>query len=209
MNPPVLHTEDPKTAKTFGPVTLRRLIFASFPRSGHHLTVGLLSAYWGANLRYCEPYRTAISAAHNLVKTHDFDLDERYFSPRLVLVRRPMDSLSSFYDWSLKAGHLKTDSYENWILFATSKVRYWRSFYVKWLKESRDEKLVVDYNDLLDDPATILSKIISFQCAGHAVDAERLEAAIETVNPQVKGSYSTFRYFDPKDNQAFNAAAWL
>lgn len=190
-------------------ITLRKVVFASFPRSGHHMTVNLLSKYWGENLRYCEPYEGAISPAHNLVKTHDFKLDERYFSPRMVLIRNPLDSLASYYDWSLKRGLIKVDSYDEWIKFATKNVRYWRNFYVKWLHENRQKMLLLNYSDLLKDPRGVLTQAIQFQCEGHEVEEERLVKAINHVNPRVRGTYRTFRYADPSDETALTAVAWL
>jgi len=58
-----------------GPMIIRRTLLASFPRSGTHLTMDILRAYFGSHaLKTVDSHLEPAMEYHGLIKCHDFDL---------------------------------------------------------------------------------------------------------------------------------------
>ena len=75
---------------------MERVIGVSWPRSGHHLLVRLLTLYFGETFRYCDFYggvdnccKTApcTRADIHLAKSHDFDLALPQIADRKYLIQ--------------------------------------------------------------------------------------------------------------------------
>jgi len=161
------------------------------------MVVNILQRYWGDALRYCEAYNELITPDHNLIKTHDFELNEQYRSPILVIVRNPLDAIASYYQWQIrKMG--KEDSYENWVRFAYVQADQWRHFQIKWARQAPN-RCIVGYEKILEDPFKVFANIIRFQCPEHSLDPSKLKEAIGKVNPRPKGNIRQFKYFNEQE----------
>ncbi|MCU7554442.1 sulfotransferase domain-containing protein [Alteromonas sp. ASW11-19] len=150
-----------------------RAHIVTFPRSGHHILVGLLDTFCYANNEYCEFYTCSdadgnkidcpssgldwtrknnlCGAGKRITKTHEFDLSLPFVEERkyLVQLRNPVLSVSSWYELEKSTGGL-TQSYEE---FIDDKMNFWESFATKWYQYFEKENvLYAPYNSLSSKP---------------------------------------------------------
>lgn len=141
--------------------------FVSVPRSGHHMLVDLLKAYFGEALRYCEYYREPEKrfgrcAETNAQKNHDFNLttpvrkDRRY----VIQIRNPIDALASWTNLSrleglFQSGQDVRHEYAN-------RLAYWQGFVRKWVVPTIPNRLIVRYENFVQRPEPELARVIRF-----------------------------------------------
>lgn len=175
-----------------------KLLCASYPRSGSQFLVDSLRAAIGDELRWCEGYTEAFDPdAHNMLKTHDFDLRAaplRHWGA-IVQVRNPLDAVPSYFEVQLKYG--QPDTYESWREFARTAFVYWAKFVRKWVLNSQTE-LVIQYRDLAEDPTRYVEHI-----------AWLLTGRTGCEPPAIKmrngSSHKNFRYYNKSDFRQFIA----
>ena len=115
---------------------MRKIVLTSFPRSGHHLLVDRLRAYFGDELVYRDPYVDLDLEGATLLKSHDFVLDDDPRSEnRIVLLRDDgLAAVQSWFDFDVKHGGL-VDSAASWKTFLTIKSSFYRRWREKWVPE--------------------------------------------------------------------------
>ncbi|MDG2382815.1 MAG: sulfotransferase domain-containing protein [Pirellulaceae bacterium] len=175
--------------------SLRYVACVSYPRSGHHLTAGVLRRYFADAFVYCQYYQQdadaccqsfpCTNAKVTMTKNHDMDIAENEQSgipqlpgvPYLVLLRNFLEAAVSDYHLYLR-GH--EDSCEAWRAFATRKSVFYRRFVNKWLNKSPElEILIVRYEDLTARPLQTYSKITEFFKPSEPIDTEHLQNVIK------------------------------
>lgn len=152
-----------------------KVVFVSYPRSGHHALIRILSEV--TNLKeglYCEGYNCkdewqkkidcsekrgssdglTCTAGRPIIKSHDFELnlpvekDIKY----VVQYRDPMLSIVSYYNLQKrKSKNFDLTQAEFW----SEKYKYWEGFYKKWVLNKNDNIMIVKYDDICE-----FSKII-------------------------------------------------
>ena len=172
---------------------LRYVANISWPRSGHHMLVGLCRNYFGSDFHYCEFYNKDIDCCRKfpcarqnkivMSKNHDHKLDILLddASPILIQIRSFKPSVVSNYELAVKNG--REDSFKSFVNFATHYQNQYKPFYKKWITSDFDnERLIVRYEDITKNPETIFSDVLRFIAPGIVVDVNRVQEAIENVN---------------------------
>jgi hypothetical protein len=154
---------------------------ASYPRSGNSL---MRTMYEHTSLRVTGSDMQGGLAKHDLVgemsvgcdkvqfvKTH---FPERRGTPQfrccraVLLVRNPFDAIESFFNLMMTGTHTqnisqqireKTTKY--WEEFAVKEIRVWTNFHKYWL-EQEIPILLVRYEDLIREPAKVMSRVVQF-----------------------------------------------
>lgn len=172
------------------------IINVSFPRSGHRFLREILAGYFEDRFVFYESYtKDLISPAKrscklkdvNYVKTHDFDLagseilcfkfpnNRRY----LVQIRHPLESITSYYEFSLKHWHIQKDSEDVWRVFLDRNLTYWKQFYDIWLSDKQPNSLLICYDDLYTDTLKVAELVIRFLTGKISVDSDLLVKVIK------------------------------
>ena len=172
------------------------IVNVSFPRSGHRYLREILARYFGPEFVFYESHQQSIVSADpakcgledvNFIKTHDFDIEGhdvlRDKFPRsrrfLVQIRHPLESIASYYEFSLKHDARFSDNRIAWTVFLRTKLEYWKSFYGVWLRTGTKDQMVVEYNNLCARPMDTTAAVIRFLTLTDDVDQPLLEAAIK------------------------------
>jgi hypothetical protein len=208
-----------------------RLISAvNYPRSGHHLLVNALARYFSddltldsnrkaaftaGELAYCEYYSHCRTVPcgdprTNLQKNHDFQLrlgqEEQAFY--LVQIRDPMPAITSRFELEVACGRIQ-DSRQRWEEFARSNVEYWRGFRHKWVRGKKSfSRLIIDYDDLITDPASWVRAAVGYSSPGHTPEEGRLGRVIESLDVGRKSEVESFRFHDEGQFTSWKANAW-
>jgi hypothetical protein len=172
---------------------MRYVANVSWPRSGHHLLQRLLDIYFDGRFRYCEFYGPidccksfpCTRQGVNMSKNHDFDLSSRLDPsvPLIVQYRRFVDAIASDFELHVRNG--ADDTENEFRRFAGHKATHYRTFVAKWTKEdSRSEKLVIEYETLVDRPGEVLSAAVRLVAPGEAVVEKDADRALSTVGQQ-------------------------
>lgn len=171
-----------------------------FPRSGQSITVAVLRDYFGDDFRYCERYlepekRMDVCPDTNYEKNHDFDLDAPVIDGRLYVVhiRNPLAAVSSWFDLCVENNEVK-DTLEDWRRFAAMKSQFWAEFYRKWIVSPIKDRLIVDYDLLVNDPVTTFAGLARFITQEHEYDTNKMWRAIQVNRVQPEVSYRYYRY---------------
>lgn len=183
--------------------SIRYVACVSYPRSGHHLTVRILSHYFGRDFKYCQYYNEPAGCCGNfpctdssvhLTKNHDMDLGKPLSLglpksndvPYLVLVRNFLEAVVSDYNLYLRENE---DTEDAWRQFSQRKSNFYQRFVNKWVLEDDGlEKLIMPYEKLTDDPIAEFSRMVQFFRPDQPIDRERLtrivsDAVLEDVKP--------------------------
>ena len=154
---------------------------ASYPRSGNSL---MRTMYEHTSLRVTGSDMQGGLAKHDLVgemsvgcdkvqfvKTH---FPERRGTPQfrccraVLLVRNPFDAIESFFNLMMTGTHTQNISQEIrdkttkcWEEFALKEIRVWTKFHKYWL-EQEIPILLVRYEDLIREPAQVMSRVVQF-----------------------------------------------
>ena len=194
------------------------LIGVSVPRSGHNLVVRLLQALLAEDLFYCERYLVAdccqaMPCARRgtrritFQKSHDLELD----LPRdvgdacyVIQHRAPVPAiLSAREKYAEEFGEAIAADRGAYAVWLGQNAHYLVTFYERWIANPPAWSVVVDYDDLVADPAEALRRIAG--AAGIDVPEERLQAAVARTMPRggqfgerpfVPRSIDASRYFD-------------
>ena len=210
-----------QTSPTTAP---RRILCVSIPRAGHHYLVSILRHALGDECFYCE-YYTPVECCRTvpctrggtarvaIQKSHDFDLADPTDLPGLtyvVLHRNPVMAVLSDREYMARMdGAARADDADEFRVWLGRKAAHFRRFWDKWLARVDGGRVIIDYHDLLQDPAAAARRVMA--AAGIFVDADRLDAAVGAVS----GSIADFpkvappmpfearvmtrsRYFDPE-----------
>lgn len=203
----------------------KRILHVSFPRSGNGFLRMLLVKILKDELVHFDPYMKKLKGSDvgdstnireaNFIKTHDFHLrgtrelkmqfpgDRKY----LVQIRHPLPAIVSFYEFSLATDEIKDDSRENWVGFLESRLEYWKRFVALWVEGASDDRLIVRYEELVENPLPVLRDVVPFISPGKEVDISVMERAIATTSkinvfPKTPAreekvrDVTKFRYFD-------------
>lgn len=170
-----------------------RLIGASIPRAGHHFLVDLMRVLLEDALFYCEFYAEpdccrlvpcVRGEGRRVVfqKHHDLDLDLRPDLPGVLYVvqtRDPvMSALSDREHMAQLEGEERAGDRDAYVVWLGRKAFYYEGFVEKWVRQPR-AGLVVEYDDLVADPAAALRRVTA--ACGLAIDDARVDAAVAAV----------------------------
>lgn len=205
---------------------METVIGVSWPRSGHHLLVRLLTLYFGPGFRYCDYYGgikgccksvpcTRTDEIH-FTKSHDFDLDLPQITGRKYLVqyRDFLHSVVSNYELSLLKQSRETDTPENFRAFASAQFTRYRGFMRRWVhSDFAQAQLLLSYDQLITYPKDSLRLAIWWLDPDNALDEERIEKVVAEVagekveswkvQPLAKSGVhanrdlTSFRHYDP------------
>lgn len=155
----------------------------TFPRSGHHLLVNMLRAYFGHELRYVESYEhpeLLNQPEANFIKDHDFaaTAQAREGWRVLVQIRDPMEAIASRW----QAEHAKESEEARDDFFRTQLAAY-AQFCNRWVVPQQPNKLVIHYRELSDQPLETLLRVLRHVTSDGAFDPERLVGAIKESRP--------------------------
>lgn len=173
-------------------VNCRYVAGVSWPRSGHHMLVNVLAAYFGQAFRHCE-FHTPPNCCKSFPcadpevtfsKSHDFGLKMPMLEgvPYLIQYRAYIPSVVSEFELHVRAGEPNTK--EHFMVFASMHHVGYRSFTKKWIDNEKapEERLVLLYEDLTgENKALKFSEAIAFFAPGHAVETDRLSHVLQTV----------------------------
>ena len=184
---PVGTTEKPKP-----------LIGASIPRSGHHFLQTMLSAYFGPEMYYCEWYTPPNCCRQipctrrgrqtiNFQKSHDRDHDVPSDVPDaqyIIQYRHPVPEALSDRELDLndafgRRSIVHRRSREYFMQWLSEKAIYYRKFHDRWMAKRLPNALYLDYEELSNDPAGVMRKIIKI--AYGSVDEPRLVQHVEQI----------------------------
>ena len=180
-------------------VRFDNVVGISWPRSGHHMLVRLLTLYFGDSFGYCEfhagtpnlsditeccrtvPCRHADRIA--LTKNHDFDLQTPQIEGQKYLVqyRDFVPSVVSNFELHVRNGAPDTeDSFRH---FASMEFTRYRAFMFKWVySDFASDQLLLDYNGFIADPQGYLGWAVAFLAPEHEIDHDRLADAVARVD---------------------------
>ena len=153
-----------------------------------------------AGFHYCEYYyacrsHPCVDASNTFQKSHDFELlmpvhqQQKY----IIQKREPRELLISWFEMRLKKGREK-DSQKGFADFVAKQQSYIDGFHAKWIDTPLQNRLVLDYDRYVMQPAECMRDVISFFDPEGVPDQEKLEAVIADVRPAKNNS--TFRYVD-------------
>lgn len=204
--------------------TLRYVAGISWPRSGHHLLVGVLSSYFGAEFRYCifydagdnccRTYPCQRAGAIHMTKNHDFGLHcEPADVPHLIQCRAFLPSVVSDFELHVLDGN--PDTHEEFLRFARIRAGAYVGFGRKWIMQGQKRSgwLTLWYENIIRSPLETFATAVYHLAPGHNVDFERLSECIRGASKlrvehgrmemeECHGVRSTrqlsaFRYYDP------------
>lgn len=124
---------------------IKRTVFVSFPRSGHHMMINALKAILKDQMKYCEYYGHCMKfpctdVSTNVMKNHDFDLKVPYLDDinYFVQLRHPYFSIQSWYEF-YDAEYLNY-TYDQ---FLDEKLEFWIRFVKKWIAFEKKINFIV------------------------------------------------------------------
>jgi hypothetical protein len=167
----------------------------TFPRSGHHALVSILEKVTD-DIHYYEKYSDKPKPANaNFIKNHDFDLKTQYFqlANYIVTIREPWECIPSYFTLEKKTHDLDLDYY-GWMKFCNTALIYYRDFYNKWVKDPRENVMVIWYGDLIKKPFMSMKAILDW-CDFRYTDDKLVEVLKE--NPlEYKNNYKDFKHYN-------------
>ena len=135
----------------------------SFPRCGHKLTTDLLQTYFGPEFIYAgrAVRNSDLLPGVHFTKFHDFDLDAEIRNDRayIVQVRDPFDAIYSWHKMTVDLDGIP-DDVPTLREIMKQKQDYWAGFVKKWVASEIPNRVVLRYEDILDNPEAALAKII-------------------------------------------------
>jgi hypothetical protein len=159
-------------------VFLRKLILrnnvalASFPRSGNTWLSKLLEALSGQQAGSI--YRDHVfprPATGIVIKTHK--CDGQRFNRIVHLVRSPLDSISSHFDYMHRYFPQRA---QDWGPHVATQTQEWKRHTAYWMEQTKP-RITVRYEDLIAEPFAELRKLAQFLHLD--VDEDKIEQAVE------------------------------
>lgn len=185
---PAIATSTPGRYPRRLPATL--LLGVSFPRSGHHFLERLLRAAARPDYGYCEFYgppgccRTIPCARPgiglHLQKNHDFGLDLPRDVAGVVYVlqtREPVGAAVSDRELHVQAHGPASAGHADHEVWLGRKAAHYVGFHERWIATPPPgPSVLVDYADLLDDPAGQVTRVLA--AAGRPSDDAAVRTAV-------------------------------
>lgn len=176
------------------------LVGSSIPRSGHHFLVRILRRAYGKELYYCGFYKVAgcckqipctRTAERTVVfqKSHDWDFSlptELEGVTYIVQHRHPVPQALSDIELHLRdAVHKgrtnKVSTQADLQVWLARKAHYYKRFHDKWMAEKRDNAILVPYEELAEDPAGTVQRML-VRAGAATPTQDKIEEAIEVVS---------------------------
>ncbi|MBI1417263.1 MAG: hypothetical protein GC146_08585 [Limimaricola sp.] len=164
----------------------------SWPRSGHHMLVRLLTAYFGPDFGYCDFYGKGdccrrvpcvCAGQVNLTKNHDFDLSVPQVAGQKYLVQYRDFVPSVISNFELHVLNGNPDTPLSFRRFASLQFDRYRDFAAKWLESDfAKRQLCVDYASLVADTPRVMSQVVGWLAPERPRDAERIDNAIRMID---------------------------
>lgn len=164
----------------------------SWPRSGHHMLVRLLTAYFGPDFGYCDFYGKgdccrrvpcARAGRVSLTKNHDFDLSVPQVAGQKYLVQYRDFVPSVISNFELHVLNGNPDTPLSFRRFASLQFDRYRDFAAKWLdSDFGKSQLCIDYADLVRDTARVLGQVVGWLAPEHLCDEDRIDDAITMID---------------------------
>lgn len=197
-----------------------QVIYAkSMPRSGHHLLMEMLLAYFGRDLAYCEfygpgcckampctrPYHPLLGNRFFIQKSHDLDFRDPIDPEALYIIqyREPIARIQSNWDHFLHVRKDQEDTPEAFRRFALAETRYHIRFWKKWLEEPPPRSVVLRYEDIAQRGLDALQAIIATIDPSHSLDSDRLAAGADVLAHPAPSSLRKAVPFQPRDVNSF------
>lgn len=149
---------------------MRHINIISFPRSGQHLLQSIIKyvcLQHNLYYKFCEYYKCCKSIPckynSNYLKNHDFYnklsiLDNTKY---IVLYRKDkILQLESWYRLNIKM-RKKKYKFKKLISFIKRKTSYYNTFINKWVNNTNESILKVEYYDLVNNPVYIIKKLLN------------------------------------------------
>jgi hypothetical protein len=178
----------------------------SFPRSGHHMLVDVLKAYFGSAFHYCGFYslcdrRPCPEPSTNLQKNHDHRLDVPRDECRdyLIQYRHPLPAVASHYELRLRRAEIaqEDDCADLWRAYALEQVQHWKEWVHKWVLDNENPRaLKLSYEQTMADPVTAFSAAVRLIAPDDPVDLERITEIAVRHAISARRDLSEFRYYD-------------
>lgn len=163
----------------------------SWPRSGHHLLVRILSAYYGDRFGYCEYYEPkdcckkipcCRAGVINLSKNHDYKnivpiVDGGKY---IIQFREFLPSLVSNFELFVRKNK---DSAIKFLEFAERETKKYCIFMNRWATaEAADATIVgISYERLTASPVETMETVVNLFSPPEPLDREKLRRSIESV----------------------------
>lgn len=152
---------DSKTSKNILNPKYKKVIFVSFPRSGHHLLTDMIidihDSVTQTSHNYCEYYNccNVSPCAYGKIfcKNHDFDLKLQTNDEYFYVIQYRLSSyeqLQAYYNYSVKhAGYKGTIE-----KFIENQKKYYWGWMAKWVTDTMNYKnfYFLNYESLVENP---------------------------------------------------------
>jgi len=180
---------------------MRYVMGVSWPRSGHHMLVRLLSLYFGPAFRYCEFHvghpthpdidhccRTAPCHHRDRIhftKNHDFDLTlpQNPNQPYIIQYRDFAHSVVSEFETAVRAGGI--DDLGAFRHHVSRQVGSYRGFINKWVtSDFACGQLVLRYEAVLANPQEMLKRVLRLFEPNTEPDLAKIAHAVANVDGQ-------------------------
>lgn len=146
---------------------MRKKLFVTFPRSGHHLLMSMMQKYYGDEMVYCENYshcgqvwcpdpKTTVQKTHDLDLDVPTDLDVDY----VIQMRNVRPAIESWY----KSATIHKWTTLPWPDFLEEKMAFYEAWSRKWLKPFGPDAPCIQYATLVEHPALSLAMAIGDEC---------------------------------------------
>lgn len=171
---------------------LRYVACVSWPRSGHHLLVNLLTRYIGPAFSYCEFYNPPTCCRAypcrkpdiTMSKNHDFGLalTPARATPHIIQYRAFAPAIVSDFELHILNGAPNTEA--EFRDFADSRIELFQRFLAKWVDDAPDDALIIPYETLIQYPFQTLSEAIQFLQPSVEVDETKARQVIATIQKE-------------------------
>ncbi len=171
---------------------LRNVATVSWPRSGHHLLVRLLSSYFGDEFGYCEHHFKGAQCCKTfpctqkdaiiLTKNHDFDLSLKPDpdTPTIIQYRAFLPSVVSNFELHVRNG--APDTLASFAEFAASAAKTYKAFYKKWISDNIEcERFILGYETLTSKPRHSLLLAAKFIAPQELIDEPLIHRCVDSV----------------------------
>ena len=192
------------------------------PRSGHHLLVRLLTGYYQNDFFYCDYY-----GVHNkscckkipcinyqekleadsvfMQKSHDHALKDPVLDDYKYLIqyRHPIPRSISNFQLYIKKDSENRNTKEGFKKFLHIEHNYYIGFYEKWLRDAKNNILLLKYEDLSTSSLESIQKVVKFINDNESFDSNKwsnaqkeLEYRSKKKDKYQQNDISEFRFYD-------------
>lgn len=175
-----------------------KIIFLSFPRSGHHLLTDMITEIYNKETdtkdNYCEFYKccNVFPCRYGKVfcKNHDFLIKIQVKPEYFYIVQYRIDAyeqMLSYYNFKIKYEDYKKSMKE----FVETIRGYYRSWIKKWIDDSTEHSNIhfIDYDSLIENPKKHITDICNIIFT-KKIDDTFIEFVIEKKNIHSKNKWN-------------------